>query len=406
MRNFILLLLCVSVTGCGLIHRTKNVARSIYTENEQVEIYENAYDVMDDADYLTAFSFFWQSPEPQPVIEENIPVEQAQKDATAAEELNKIKPAAEEDPALYTPSGEIFTPLCLLNNIGTIELPIHPTATCGRSNIEVLDQEAFLSEDKKYIAIRYRQHQDIAPQGGAESSDQTAAQTPVHTIKYRNIGTTQGLFALHVVIEKDGTEENSILGLYDFSVDVQGKDTLERRKTLVEGAQCHNGVDSFNIDPNTVIRFASRKTPLGLMLLPYAHDAEKLAVHEVTLASLDSCATCCVGTYHMVDETPEKFVISPDYITEFDQREKAKAEAEAASLAAQNPTETSDAVAAAAIPEQQACFDRILAALYKNGLKELSVNDLGAFIGGVEKNCFNLNNKADEAAAATDPAAE
>lgn len=349
MRVLFLVLMCISLSACGLVHRGANVARAIYTENTNSS--SDTLMALDESPAVPVVTVDGVLP-----VDDEIPAAPAATDPNTADTtLNAVEPAAappqEEDFALYLPNGEIFNPLCLLNNIGSLETPIHPTADCGRDNIHPLTEELQLSNDKKTIFLQYtvdlppnneanqgKDVTDVEPHAGNEGAaqDSTALETPatsaapatekkeviplppqsgINQISYTNVGTVKGFFAIKITnILYTGEIINS-LGLYDFSIDSEDKDTLERKKNYAEGDRCNSSLDSYTIDSTGELRYSVNHTPKSLFLLPYIKNEIQLLEMENKFDALPVCPTCCLGKYEYIDELPTTFIFDSEYIT-------------------------------------------------------------------------------------------
>lgn len=382
-RPLFLLALCAALVCCGLIGRTVNVARDVYTENDAP---------LDDTDLALALA-----PQPTaPLITLND--DESSVEGVAAE-LNKIKPAAEDvDPALYLPSGEIFNPLCLLNNIGTLEIPIHPTTGCGRDNIHPVTAEPQISEDKKRIFIQYKLDEDPAAKAfreekeAAEKKSSSTAEDPtkpkpdtstlINEISYVNIGTVQGKFALNSTNVLATGEVETVLGLYDFSIDSESKDTLERRKAFVEGDRCNGGLAEWKIDSNAALHFSIKQSPSSILTSLYENDEQLLLTMKPMLEQFLSCPVCCIGTSDFVEDVSSGFTINPTYIAHVEKIRKETPPADT-----EKPEKTTP----------QMCFDNILSAIYNSGRTVMTNDELAAFLDGVTTSCFpNKKSEDDE----------
>lgn len=402
MRNFMLLISCFPLVCCGLVHRTANVARTIVSENHDP--------LLKDTTYLMAFALSPANPVID-VIPQPPPVEKS------AEELNKIKPAAEEeDPALYLPSGEVFDPICLLNNIGSIEIPIHPTVGCGRENIHPLTPKPQISTDKKRIYIEYTLDEDPLVKAAKEEEDAKKAAedkkngiitkvppekatepvNKINEISYKNLGTVDGLFAIYFINTLSTGEVITSLGLYDFSIDSESKDTLERRKNYGEGDRCNSGVSNLNFESSEELYYSVNHSPQSLLTLPYIKDEQEILTLAPILDGFLDCPTCCVGTNDFIKNISSGFTISPSYITYIEKqriidKEQKNLKLEKLDNSAENKEKENKSNKI--LP--QTCFDNLLYKIFKSGHTTLTNQELEDFIKGVENNCY-ANKKAKE----------
>lgn len=403
MRLFLLVICSLSLASCGIIHRSANVARGIYSQNET--------HTSPEPEYLMAFAF-WSSPEKNVMIDQNIVEKELESAKKPDEALNNITPAATKDPALYLPNGDIFNPVCLLNNIGTIDVPIHPTSDCGRENIHVIENPTqpaappvappaetdATAETTAEIAPEAAPEPEPQPEAPAvqapltdkifalynvdplpaavaaqEDEDAPAidpnAPPPISEISYINLGTVQGRFALRTTEKAADGSINSTIGLYDFSIDSAGKDTLERRTTFAAGDRCNGGVTGQRTNDEGTLFFNVKQTPQSLIkTMLYQNDEAIIDKNLTTLEQLDACPECCVGTQDYIDDVATNFTINESYI---------------ASLAGKTYKPQKDDEESI-----QACFDRILDAIYKSGRTQMSHADLEIFIQGINKNCI------------------
>lgn len=421
MRVFLLIAMCASVSSCGLIHRSANIARSIYTENTVSS--SSIIMALDDAPAAPAVTIDGVLP-----IDDETPTVPPENLNASGAALNNVEPAAappqEEDFALYLPNGEIFSPLCFLNNIGSLEYPVHPTSDCGRENIHPLTEQAQHSVDRKTVFIQYtvdlppeeeKSAEEIEPQAGEEAAaakeliqstqatEQPKEQSPeeeskpktdlpkqsgINQISYTNIGNVKGFFAIKITnILYTGEIINS-LGLYDFSIDSEDRDTLERKKSYADGDRCIAGLDAYSIDSTGELRYSVRHTPKTLFMLPFLKNDNQMIEMDTKLADLPACPTCCLGTYEYIDEIPSTFTFDDDYIIKakavIAQAKKQQEEKELRDRENGIKKKIDEIIKISPLE----CVNERLIAIYDKGLKSLAAADVDTLHNAIISKCY------------------
>lgn len=312
--------------------------------------------------------FPWQS-EPEISFGQPIPAKPKNNDGAAqnaiephaGDQQDTGKEATDDDShkssALETPSGEEFNPLCLLNNIGSLDRPIHPTTNCGRSTVHVSDTPTY-TLDSKYIKVEYFDDED-------KPDDPNAA--PVHEmLAYANYGQVDGYYLIET-LHRDQNGTTSRLAQYDFGEDTEGKETLEMIKLISEGEQCQGGVTNINVD---AVGYSHdiRMTPYDLLSMPYRSGISPYAVDGRDILA---CKTCCLGVKNYTNNILTDITLDSDYA------EKIKKE--------ENP-----------LTDKQECFDKIITALVEKGRTKLKADEIRTLVRGIEVKCLGRDINAED----------